>query len=53
MYEDRLCDLWICKEMNKAHLKKVISLFVNAQEQSIRQNSLLLFDSAIQELPLK
>uniref|UniRef100_A0A1X7UZV2 Uncharacterized protein n=2 Tax=Amphimedon queenslandica TaxID=400682 RepID=A0A1X7UZV2_AMPQE len=53
MYEDRLRDLGICKEMNKTHFKKVLSHFVNAQEQSDGKNSLLVFDSAIQELLLK
>uniref|UniRef100_A0A1X7TUM9 Uncharacterized protein n=1 Tax=Amphimedon queenslandica TaxID=400682 RepID=A0A1X7TUM9_AMPQE len=53
MYEDRLRDLGICKEMNKTHFKKVLSHFVNAQEQSDGKNSLFVFDSAIQELLLK
>ena len=50
MYEHRLLDLGICKEINKARFKdQVLKHFPHAQEQSDGKNVILVFEQGMQE----
>ena len=51
IYESRLHDLGITKEINKVHFKKrVLNYFPNAQEQNDGKNVVLVFEQGMQQM---